>query len=146
MGTKRIGLARLEALMENLKRELALGASAGITMGANGYLVPCMPDAALEAVSNAGAASVACYHTQWTSTGTDALTLAAGTVQGQLKKITLVANSGGNCTLTIADPISAALDVVLFQDVGEHIELIWNGTAWRVLSLWGSNDAGPTIS
>ena len=26
MGTKRIGLARLEALVENLKRELAMGA------------------------------------------------------------------------------------------------------------------------
>jgi hypothetical protein len=35
MGTKRVGLARIEALMENLKRELAVGASTMIT-GAKG--------------------------------------------------------------------------------------------------------------
>ena len=145
MGTKRIGLARIEALMENLKRELALGANAGITMGASGYLVPCMPDAALETVSDAGAASVACYHTQWTTTVAADLTLAAGTVQGQLKKITLVVDAGDG-TLTIADPISAALDVVVFADAGDMIELIWNGSAWRVLSMQGATDAGPSIS
>ena len=48
MGTKRVGLARIEALMENLKREIALGGSTLVGMlsqttaitGAGGSTVP----------------------------------------------------------------------------------------------------------
>ena len=37
MGSKRIGLARTQALIQNLKRELALGAGSGITSDKLGY-------------------------------------------------------------------------------------------------------------
>tara|TARA_R110000796_G_scaffold83590_2_gene182774 strand:+ start:11619 stop:12206 length:588 start_codon:yes stop_codon:yes gene_type:complete len=109
------------------------------------FLVPCIPDVTFQDLSGAGAANVTAYHTRWTTTGAQALTLAAGTELGQLKKITLVVD-GGNGTLTIADPISASLNVVVFGDAGDFIELIWNGTAWRVFAMAGAVDAGPGIS
>ena len=148
MGSKRVGLARMEALIENLKRELSLGASAGLKLGASEYIVPVYPDAAPQDLSGAGAVSVVCYHTRVTSTGgSEALTLAAGTVVGQMKKITHVVD-GGSAILTIADPVSASLDVITFADVGDEAELMWNGSAWRVLSLQNvaSGDAGPSIA
>ena len=46
---------------------------------------------------------------------------------------------GGNGTLTIANPVSASLDVITFADAGDYVMCIWNGTAWRVLEL--GNDA-----
>ena len=125
MGSKRVGLARMESLVKQLKRELALGASAGIKMGADDYLVPCYPDAAFEDKTGANPAlSIACYHSRWTTTGSDdAATLAAGTVLGQMKKITLVVD-GGTGTVTIADPVSSSLDVITFADVGDTAELM----------------------
>ena len=148
MGSKRIGFKRMEAILENLKRELALGASAGLKMGGDGYIVPCYPNAAVEDLSGAGAVSVACYHTRYTSTGGgEALTLADGTVLGQMKKITHVVD-GGAGNLTITSPVSSDLDVIAFADVGDEAELMWNGSAWRVVSLRNvaSGDAGPGIS
>ena len=56
----------------------------------------------------------------------------------QLKKIQLIGDSG-DATLTIADPVSASLDVITMADVGDFVLCIWNGTAWRVLEL--GNDA-----
>ena len=139
----------MESLVKKLKRELALGASAGIKMGADDYLVPCYPDAAFEDKTGANPAlSIACYHSRWTTTGSDdAATLAAGTVLGQMKKITLVVD-GGTGTVTIADPVSSSLDVITFADVGDTAELMWNGSAWRIISLHNtaSGDSGPTVA
>ena len=45
----------------------------------------------------------------------------------------------GDGTLTIADPVSASLDVITLADVGDFALLMWVGTAWRVLEL--GNDA-----
>ncbi len=147
MGTKRVGLARVEALMENLKRELTLGDGAALTVGANGHLIPNIPDAAVEDLSGAGAVSVACYHTRYTSTGAgEALTLADGTAKGQLKKITHVVDAGDGA-LTIASPVSAGTDTITFADLGDEAELMWNGTAWRIIALKrGDTDAGPAVS
>ena len=160
MGSKRVGLARTQALLEGLKRSLALGttqiacgtvtASNGITASGGGIthessIVPCIPDVTFQDLSGAGAANVTAFHTRWTTTGAQAGTLAAGTEYGQRKRITLVVD-GGNGTLTIADPVSAALNVVTFADAGDWIELIWNGTAWRVYAMQGATDAGPAIA
>ena len=170
MGSKRVGLARTQALLENLKRSLALGttqiacgtvtASNGVTASGGGithessatsgiaqgdFIVPCIPDVTFQDLSGAGAANVTAFHTRWTTTGAQAGTLAAGTEYGQRKRITLVVD-GGDGTLTIADPVSASLNVVTFADAGDWIELIWNGTAWRVYAMQGATDAGPAIA
>ena len=149
MGSKRIGLARMEALIENLKRELSLGASASLKLGASGYLVPVYPDAASESNSGSHAVSVTCYHSRVTTgAGAATLTLAAGTVAGQMKKIELIQDGGGNAQLTISDPVDTDNDIILFEHVGDQVELMWNGSAWRIIAMRGSSATanGPGIS
>jgi len=156
MGNRRMGLARMEALLEAVDRDLDLAnstltaptitnavsvgvassATAGFKQGA--MFVPCIPNVAPEAKSGAGAINVTSFYSSVTSTGGDAITLAAGTELGQLKKIQMIVD-GGNSTLTIANPVSASLDVITFADVGDYVLLMWAGTAWRVLEL--GNDA-----
>lgn len=102
-------------------------------------LVPVIIDAASDTRADAGAVSVATYDTKVTTTGAAAITLADGTIKGQLKRIQLTTD-GGDATLTIASPVSAALDVVTFADVGDTVELIWNGTAWRILAAYNCAD------
>ena len=116
--------------------DLSSGSNLGIKKGA--MLIPCVPDVGQQALSGAGACNVTAFYTAVTTTGADALTLAAGTELGQLKKIQMIVD-GGNGTLTIADPVSSSLDVITFADAGDYVVCIWNGTAWRVLEL--GNDA-----
>lgn len=131
----------LSGLSQNLVtlddiNSLASSATTGIKKG--DMLIPCIPDVAQQALSGAGACNVTAFYTAVTTTGADALTLAAGTELGQLKKIQMIVD-GGNGTLTIANPVSASLDVITFADAGDYVMCIWNGTAWRVLEL--GNDA-----
>ena len=131
----------LSGLSQNLVtlddiNSLSSSATTGIKKGA--MLIPCVPDVAQQALSGAGACNVTAFYTAVTTTGADALTLAAGTELGQLKKIQMIVD-GGDGTLTIADPVSASLDVITFADAGDYVLCIWNGTAWRVLEL--GNDA-----
>ena len=131
----------LSGLSQNLvtlddTSSLSSSATTGIKKGA--MLIPCVPDVAQQALSGAGACNVTAFYTAVTTTGADALTLAAGTELGQLKKIQMIVD-GGDGTLTIADPVSASLDVITFADAGDYVLCIWNGTAWRVLEL--GNDA-----
>ena len=122
-------------------------ADAGVVDDAMGYIAGFIPSAAPQALSGAGAVTVTEYFTGVTTTGADALTLAAGTVVGQLKKIQLVVD-GGNGTLTIADPVSASFDVITFADVGDIAELMWTGSAWRIIATYNaaSGDAGPAVA
>ena len=156
MGNRRMGLARLEALLEAVDRDLNLtnttltaptitdavsvsvasSSTVGFKKGA--MFVPCFPSTVQEAKSGAGAINVTAYYTALTSTGAEATTLAAGTELGQMKKVQMVVD-GGNSTFTIADPVTSALDVITFADVGDFCLLMWIGTAWRVLEL--GNDA-----
>ena len=134
-------LTGLSGLSQNLVtlddiNSLASSATTGIKKG--DMLVPCIPDVAQQALSGAGACNVTAFYTAVTTTGADALTLAAGTELGQLKKIQMIVD-GGNGTLTIANLVSASLDVITFADAGDYVMCIWNGTAWRVLEL--GNDA-----
>ena len=147
----KLGLGLLETLLENLDRDINLAdtdlssvksvtcassATTGFKQGA--MFVPCIPNAAQQALTGAGACNVTSFYTAVTTDSADALTLAAGTELGQLKKIQMIGDSGDG-TLTIADPVSASLDVITLADVGDFALLMWVGTAWRVLEL--GNDA-----
>ena len=151
----KLGLGLLETLLENLDRDINLAdtdlssvksvtcassATTGFKQGA--MFVPCIPNAAQQSLSGAGACNVTAFYTAVTTTGPAALTLAAGTELRQLKKIQMIVD-GGNGTLTIADPVSSSLDVITFADVGDFALLIWNGTAWRVIEL-GNDVDGAT--
>ncbi|WP_437225009.1 hypothetical protein SH661x_000419 [Planctomicrobium sp. SH661] len=101
-----------------------------------GKLVPWYPTAAAEAKSGAGAINVTSYYTALTSTGAQATTLANGTRAGQMKRIQMVVDAGDS-TLT---PVSlSGATTIVFADVGDFVELMWDGAAWLILQA--GNDA-----
>jgi hypothetical protein len=113
----------------------------------NTLLVPFYFDAAPDALTDAGAVTVTNYYTSLTTTTASAVTLADGLVKGQLKKIQMIVDVG-DATLTIASPVSAATNVITFADAGDYANLIWNGTAWRILEVGNDADGAtaPVIS
>lgn len=85
---------------------------------------------AIQSLSGAGAVSIATSHTELTTTGANALTLAAGTA-GQIKTITMIVD-GGDGTLT-----PSALGVgttITFNDVGDSVVLQYGTAKWWVLA------------
>ena len=67
----------------------------------------------------------------------------------QMMKVILVVDGGGTGTLTIASPINSSLDIISFTNVGDTAELMWNGSAWRIIGLYNTangGDASPTVA
>ena len=90
--------------------------------------------ATVQALSGAGAVSLDTLHTQLTTTGAQAQTLANG-VNGQIKIITMVAD-GGDGTLT--PDTFANGSTITFNDVGDSVLLIYNTTGgWALVSNTG---------
>ncbi len=70
-----------------------------------------------------------------TDAGGDAFTLANGTTVGQMKKILLVVDGGGDGVVT---PTSlSGGTTITFDDATDYVVLQWNGTAWVVLENFG---------
>lgn len=63
-----------------------------------------------------------------TDAGGDAFTLANGVQIGQLKKILLVVDGGGNAVITPTS-LSGGTTITM-NDANDFVILIWNGTAW----------------
>lgn len=76
-----------------------------------------------------------------TDAGGDAFTLADGTVKGQMKKILLVADGGGDGVVTPATAFAGGATTATFNDAGDYLILQWNGTAWRV-----QENSGVTVA
>ena len=115
-----------------------------------GYLASFTPDAAPE-LSNVDAAaiSVATFQSNLSTGGAETRTVAAGSVIGQRKKLYFVVDGGGSLVITITNPVSSALDIITFTNVGDTAELMWNGSAWRILALYNSaagNITTPTVA
>ena len=123
----------------------------GIT-GNSGTHVGYIPDAQSYdiAAGTGGALSLTSYiNTIATDGDDDAFTLADGLAKGQLMKVILVTDGGGDAVLTIASAISSSLDIITFSNVGDTAELMWNGTAWRILGLFNTangGDASPVVA
>ncbi|MBT96419.1 MAG: hypothetical protein CL431_10690 [Acidimicrobiaceae bacterium] len=112
MGTKRIGLARVEALMENLKRELAL-ASAKLT-GLTG--VQCVATAAVPTADGTGTGTIPDGVSHVTATSADAdhiLVLPAPTPGSQ---VTIFAAGAVNFELRTSAPATVKLNNVSGDD------------------------------
>ena len=77
------------------------------------------------------AISVSTAVTLLETAGSNATTLADGTVQGQIK-IIVNDTDGGSSQLTPADPLGFAN--IDFANDGDSVMLIWTGTSWAVLS------------
>lgn len=71
-----------------------------------------------------------------TDAGGDAFTLADGTVIGQLKKIVLVVDGGGDAVVTPAN--LAAGTTITFDDATDFAVLSWDGTEWFVVENSGT--------
>lgn len=85
-----------------------------------------------------GAVSVATFYTSInTDAGGDAFTLADGTFPGQLKKIKLLADGGGDGVLTPASFTNGT--TITFADAGDYALLLWDGDSWTAVEV--GNDA-----
>ena len=97
----------------------------------------------VQSLSGAGAVDVTSAVTLFTSTGTNALTLADGTVVGQTKT-NIHDVDGGVGTIT---PTSAVgYSTITLTDVGDAVQLMWSSTAggsngWVIIG-GGSGSAG----
>lgn len=121
---------------------LSLSVMAPVT-GSTGVVISGTP----QALSGAGAVSVAVFKTDYTSTGAaQALSLADGATDGQLKRVQHVVD-GGNGILT---PVNFSATSVDLADVGDVIDLIWSASAgqWEVVDSYNvtTGAAGPVIT
>jgi hypothetical protein len=91
----------------------------------------------VQAISGAGAIDVTTLHTEITTTGADAYTLANG-VAGQLKIISMKVD-GGDGTLT---PTTLATGTTItFDDVNESVTMIYSSLGWLPISVQGATVA-----
>lgn len=89
-------------------------------------------------VAGGGAVNVTTFYTAGASdAGGDAWTLADGTFPGQLKKIKLITDGGGDAVLTPTTLTGGT--TITFADVGDYVLLLWDGDSWIPLEL--GNDA-----
>ena len=104
---------------------------------------PVMLAALPQALSGPGAANVTTNQTNYTSTGVgDAVTLADGTIVGQLKTVTHAVD-GGSAVLTPANFADGT--TVTFTTLGEMWVGLWTGTAWQTVETGGIT-AYPVIA
>lgn len=91
----------------------------------------------VEAISSAGALSVATEISTLAVTGTTAYTLANGLFKGQRKVATVVSGASTPLgTITPATP-SGFATVTALGGVNDSVEFIWSGAAWYIASSFG---------
>ena len=109
------------------------------TVGGNTLYATFVPAADQQFIpaGTGGAINLTSYFTLIsTDAGGDSFTLANGTIIGQLKKIYLFVDGGGDATIT---PVS--LDggtSIIMDDAADYVVLLWNGTAWVVIENIGA--------
>lgn len=140
MGNRRMGLGRLEALLEAVDRDLNLAnttlTSPTITSAAGLSL-------ATESIGAAGAASVTVPVSLVTADGADmAVTLANGTTAGQLKHFIQVTDA--NSYKVTPATTAGAYTKVTSTLAGDSVTFIWTGSAWAILSRASGAAAGAT--
>jgi len=130
------------------------GTSAALTLGGNGASVASFDAGGLgfllasgkivgfgapQALSGPGALNVTTLATAYTSTGAaEALTLANGTLAGQVKFVTHIVD-GGSGVITPATPSGFA--TCTLTNVRDWVAFLWTGAAWIVLAYSGATFA-----
>ena len=92
-----------------------------------------------QTLTGAGAINSTTYITHLVTTGTDALTIADGTMTGQVKYI-IMKTDGGTGTLTGSNLIGAS---IIFADAGDGVTLLWTNSKWYTVS---SSSGGPVYA
>lgn len=114
----------------------------------NSMYQPLIPNAAQQTLAaGGGAVTVTEFYTAGASdAGGDAWTLADGSAIGQLKKIQLITDGGGDATLTPTNLNGGT--TITFADAGDYCLLMWDGTGWTVLELGNDADGatGPALA
>lgn len=113
---------------------LSVTAGGSIKTSVANTVYPVYLNTVQQALSGAGAVALTNYYTAVTTTGANALTLADSTVTGQMKKIQLIVDAGDG-TLTFN-----GTSTIVFADVGDTAELIWNGADWIPIALYNTAD------
>ena len=121
---------------KNVNRNRNLADDVGIISNGKG-IATFKPLGAAQALTDAGAANVTSFYTTLTTTGAAAVTLADGTMIGQLKKIQMIVDAG-DATLTPSNLSGGT--TITFADAGDFCLLMWDGTNWRVLELGNAAD------
>jgi hypothetical protein len=120
----------------------------GFTSGETGYAGFIKAAASNNITAGTGGAiSITNYYTTInTDAGGDAFTLANGDIVGQLKKIQLIVDGGGNAVITPAS-LSGGTTITM-ADAGDFALLEWNGTAWVAVELGNAADGvtAPVIA
>lgn len=130
--------------LDYIVNTISVGASKPNAVKATNTFVPVVLDQVRQTINADGAITLTEYFTALTSVSStgQAFTLADGTVKGQLKKIQLVAD-GADATLTFNTNAT-----IVFADVGDVAELIWNGSDWLPIATYNaaSGDTGPAYT
>lgn len=130
--------------LDYIVNTISIGSTKAGAPKATNTFVPVVLDQVLQTINANGAITLTQYFTALTSVTTtgQAFTLADGTIKGQLKKIQLVVD-GADATLTFNTNAT-----IVFADVGDVAELIWNGSDWIPIALYNaaSGDAGPAYT
>lgn len=115
----------------------------GVTNSAATFIASFYPQVAQNNITagTGGAIIVTNYLTTInTDAGGDAFTLANGTQIGQMKKILLVVDGGGDSVVTPATAFAGGTTAT-FNDAGDFLILQWSGAAWVVIE-----NSGVTIA
>lgn len=126
----------------NWRTDKGIIAGGGFPSDADGtQLTPFVPVAAQQTLAaGGGAVDVTSYLTIGASdAGGDAWTLADGTVVGQLKKIILGTDGGGDAVLTPTN--LAGGTTITFNDANDYVVLVWDGGEWNVIENVGATVA-----
>jgi hypothetical protein len=95
-----------------------------------------IPTAVQQAINANGAINLTSYNTAITSVGTtgQAFTLADGTVTGHRKRMQMIVDDG-DATVTFNTNAT-----IVFADVGDVAEVVWNGSDWIPIALFNCAD------
>ena len=116
-----------------------ISVTSGVTTASGAMIAAFYPSAAQNNIiaGTGGAIPVTNYLTTInTDADDDAFTLANGTAKGQMKKISLIVDGGGNGVVTPATAFAGGTTAT-FDDAGDFLILQWSGTAWLVLENSG---------
>ena len=88
-----------------------------------------------ERVTGESRINVNCYHSKlYTRNKPITLQLGNGIQDGQLKELTFVFKGAEDATCTVeCAALSSTNSEIIFQEVGDQVQLLWTGGSWTVL-------------
>jgi hypothetical protein len=120
---------------------LVVGNARGVGSSVANFYASFYPTADTDNIASGagGAISITNYYTTInTDAGGDAYTLADGSVVGQMKKVQMIGDGGGNGTVTPSN--TTYYESFTFADVGDFVVFMWEGTGWALLEIGNAVD------